>query len=364
MEVTILSQTTDQLMVEFKNVDVSVVNALRRTILTEIYSLVIRGFPHKENLIKIKKNTTKFNNEYIKHRLSCIPINLNERTKFKALTKQVYLSIHYKNYSENKYTLSTDDFKVIERRTDKIIKLPIFKTSIPICYIYPKVSSTDPPEEFEATIDLSRGTAKDDSCWNMVSKCTYYNVEDEEAVKAKLEEVPEEDKRDFELLNAQRYYIKNRFNFIVETIHVYTNENIMIYACEYILEQLKTLTKDTQELHIPLKTYKDVIIEMHGYINITKNVIGNDTMYILRLAKDDYTIGKLIEKYVYFKYKTTFKYISFKKEHPHDLHSIIQLVFYDYTTESDQVLIEILNESYKRIKDDFNKIKESFSKTA
>ena len=62
---------------EVVNVDVSVINSLRRVILTHIPTLVFRGFPHYSNKINIKKNNTKFNNEYLKHRLSCVPIYVN-----------------------------------------------------------------------------------------------------------------------------------------------------------------------------------------------------------------------------------------------------------------------------------------------
>jgi DNA-directed RNA polymerase alpha subunit len=38
------------------NVDVSIINSIRRVILTEIPTLVFRGFPHYSNKINIKKH--------------------------------------------------------------------------------------------------------------------------------------------------------------------------------------------------------------------------------------------------------------------------------------------------------------------
>jgi len=43
-------------------------------------------------------------------------------------------------------------------------------------------------------------------------------------------------------------------------------------------------------------------------------------MFILQLENDDYTFGKLIEKYLYNYKSEWFKFIAFKKEHPHDKH--------------------------------------------
>ena len=55
---------------------VSLANALRRVILSEINTVVIRGFPHEQNNINIIKNTSRFNNEVLKHRLINIPIHI------------------------------------------------------------------------------------------------------------------------------------------------------------------------------------------------------------------------------------------------------------------------------------------------
>ena len=56
------------------NLDVSYVNALRRTILTDIPTLAFKTTPYEENKANIIHNTSRLNNEIIKQRLSCIPI--------------------------------------------------------------------------------------------------------------------------------------------------------------------------------------------------------------------------------------------------------------------------------------------------
>ena len=55
-------------------VNVSIANAIRRIILSEIPSVVFRTFPHAENKMEIIKNTTRFTNEILKQRLSCVPV--------------------------------------------------------------------------------------------------------------------------------------------------------------------------------------------------------------------------------------------------------------------------------------------------
>ena len=53
--VTEYAKTNEQLVFQFEDCDVSVVNALRRVILTQIKSVVFRGFPHEKNKIDILK---------------------------------------------------------------------------------------------------------------------------------------------------------------------------------------------------------------------------------------------------------------------------------------------------------------------
>jgi DNA-directed RNA polymerase alpha subunit len=59
-------------------VNVSIANAIRRTILSDIEIIVFKTSPHSENLANFITNTCRINNEILKQRLSCIPIYLKK----------------------------------------------------------------------------------------------------------------------------------------------------------------------------------------------------------------------------------------------------------------------------------------------
>ena len=59
-------------------VNVSLANALRRTILSDIPTVVFKTSPYEENKATIISNTSRLNNEVIKQRLSCIPIHIDD----------------------------------------------------------------------------------------------------------------------------------------------------------------------------------------------------------------------------------------------------------------------------------------------
>ena len=114
-----LGKGSNRLYLTVDNVHVSVVNALRRVITTNIPTLVFRGFPYKDNQIDIAKNTTKFNNEYLKHRLSCIPIMNNDESKFSSFCNLYKLRVNVTNDTlETKY-VTTKDFMIIDKQTNQ-----------------------------------------------------------------------------------------------------------------------------------------------------------------------------------------------------------------------------------------------------
>ena len=134
------------------NVDVAVVNSIRRVILTEIPALVFRGFPHYSNRINIKKNNTKFNNEYLKHRISCVPIHVPDEKDFEKFKNNYEIRVSVVNGENKTLYVTTEDFKLFNKDTDKEIvdehlfkPDPISNSYIPICCLMPRISDTDEP---------------------------------------------------------------------------------------------------------------------------------------------------------------------------------------------------------------------------
>jgi DNA-directed RNA polymerase subunit L len=317
------------------NVDVCVVNSLRRVILTEIPTLVFRGFPHYSNRINIKKNNTKFNNEYLKHRISCVPINVNE-TEFENYKNNYEVRVSVVNTENQTIYVTTRDFKVFNKQTDKEIKeiegkpLELFKPDpisndyIPICCLMPRISDTDEAEELTMVLDFDVGTAKEDSCWNVVSKCMFVNVQDDEKIEEEIKrmDLKDEEAKDFRLLDAQRIFKPNEYLLSVESLGIYENDYIIRMACQYIKMRITQLSEFlTREGGL---TEPSFVKDKYGLFEETTSTTP---MYYLRIENDDYTIGKLIEKYIYYMFGKEIYYVSFKKEHPHDTHCLIHFAY-------------------------------------
>lgn len=313
-----IAQTDDSLRFELANVDVSVVNSLRRVILTNIDQLVFRGFPHAENQLMIEKNSTKFNNEFLKHRIQCVPIFESDSSKFENLVKNYCVKVNVSNDTNTRKEMTTKDFKIVHKDTGKGISdaetrklFPpdrISQDFILLSVMMPKVSETDDPETINMTLNFSVGNAKQDSCWNVVSKCAYFNKPDDPKVKKAISEKPKEEQRDFELLDAQRIFVQNHFVFHLTTLGVFTNQEILQKACNFLLERMNEFSLFLEKATITKTQYGDP--EPFA-------LYQTETGYYLRIEEDDYTIGKLIENHLSLMFGKDIYYISFKKDHPH-----------------------------------------------
>lgn len=349
---------------EIANIDVSVINAIRRVILTQINSLVFRGFPHHSSKINITKNTSKFNNEYIKHRISCIPIHESNEQKFESIKNKYEVRLAIKNNENKTLYVTTKDFKLFNKETNKEIPNetlfpadPISNGHIPICCLMPKMSDLDEPEEIQMILGFDEGIAKEDSCWNVVSKCMFVNVKDDVAIDAELKKraLSTEDETDFKLLDAQRIFIPNHYLMTVGSVGVFDNQELVIKACNYIISKLIDLRSFIEE-----QTELSKIGYTPESYGIYEDKLSPKPLYYIRIEHDDYTIGKLIEKYLYAMFTKEIYYVAFKKDHPHDTHCYIHFA-YKEIVPFDKIVNDLSNVT-KELERIYNKIEQSFKK--
>jgi DNA-directed RNA polymerase subunit L len=167
--------------------------------------------------------------------------------------------------------------------------------------------------------------------FNVVSKCAYGNTPDkirademwmEIAQKLLAEGMTKEEidfqKQNFYLLDAQRQFIPDSFDFVLQTVGVFENKEIIKKACIVLQNKFMDMIENIESDTIPIVTSETTI--EHSYDIILEN--------------EDYTIGKILEYILYEKYYMGEKiasYCGFKKMHPHDLKSIIRFAYNEKT---------------------------------
>ena len=324
-----------------RGVETCVVNSLRRTCLSNIETLVFKGFPHHESSINIIKNTTSFNNEYLKHRISCIPIMSNKSNEFDQLKENHKIVVDVKNEKgkQEKRYVTTKDIVLVNKQTNNEVQSemsgslfppdPISGEHILLCVLYPNHNLSDNEMEelnFEAEFEI--GCAQENSCWNVVHNCTYEFLRNEPEISKRANNIEDKmEKRDFEILDAQRIYYENEYKMTVESLGIFTNRELMAKSCEYIISKLNLIIQYTKDNELANVQTKEEYIsasndgtksaeEIEEYQNMYCNIYTEDDFFVFELKEDDYTIGKLIEVYLYSSYKETLSFVGFKKNHP------------------------------------------------
>lgn len=345
MEPSVMDMNEQDNILKFtlSNTNVSFANALRRTILSDIPTIVIRTFPYEKNDANFEINTTRFNNEILKQRLSCIPIFIKDL----GINLEDYvLEIDVKNTYDQLIYVTTADFKIKNLKTDKYLSEsnlseifppnPISKQYIDFCKLKPAFSEDSQGEHIKLTAKITIGTAKENGSFNVVSTCSYGNTPDQYAIdqakQTKIEELQakyssDEDVKyhltDWFNLDAKRIFIQDSFDFKVKSLGVFSNTEIVVKAIKIILEKLFKI--------------KEIYSTSNNLINPTENTIEN--CFDITLNNEDFTIGKIIEFSLYQLYyigDKTLTFCGFNKPHPHLNTSIIRVAF---TTEVDKTTI-------------------------
>lgn len=99
-------------------------NALRRTILSDIPTIVIQTDTHEKNQCHIEENTTRLHNEILKQRLSCIPIHstlLRDTEDSKALPGNYSLVVNVSNDTDKMMYVTTYDFRLRQNESNTLL---------------------------------------------------------------------------------------------------------------------------------------------------------------------------------------------------------------------------------------------------
>ena len=328
--------TDEELKFTLSGVNVSIANALRRIILSDIPIIVFRVAPNDKNKCNIIANTCGLNNEIVKHRLSCIPIHIKDVEEFPL--KNYVLEVNVQNNTDTTIYVTTKDFVIKDLVSgnpltqDRVREIfPANDTTgdyIDFVRLKARPSEDIAPKSIHLTCEFDIGTAKEDAAYNVVSTCSYGNTIDTAAQEATLaqlkqkwkDEGKKESEIDFEaanwkLLEGKRIFLKDSFDFVIQTVGIHTNAELCIMACEVMMKKLNNLNSiiDNDELEI-----KNADSTMRNSFDII-------------LENEDYTIGKVIEYFLLIKYyeKKIMTFSGFKMLHPHDSYSLIRVAYKD-----------------------------------
>lgn len=394
----------EQLIFTLENCNVSIANALRRTILSDVNVYVFKTFPHSENRANFTVNTTRFHNEILKQRLGCIPIHYVHTIEgFENVYKNYVVEVDVKNESDTIRYVTTEDFKVkraknleksggshddddvvYEYLSESIVRKIFPPDSISGEYIefarlLPKLSSNVSCGEalaFTCTIEISNATS--DGMYNVAHTCSYSYTPDETEIEKKWKLKEKELREGFEseshasgtineqlasakknwtFLEAQRIFIPNSFDFVIETVGVYSNVQLVTKSCDIMIKKCEKLLSNIEHSVSGNAGNNVSMIELANEMTTMKNA------FCIHLFGEDYTLGKVIEFLLFSNYYDKsdgiVSFCGFKKPHPHAVDSFILIAFKEETELSkvqeyvSKVVVECIS-IFKSLFESFN----------
>ena len=262
--------------------------------------------------------------------------------------------------------VTTKDFKIRDTVTDKFLDenaiKKIFPPFIPpngsgeyyidFLRLRPKISEEIPGERIKLTCELSLSTAREDSMFNVTGTCSYGCTPDEVKMEEQLEirkqkwkdEGKKESEIDFEaanwkLLEGLRYVKSKSFDFVIQTVGIFDNTDIILKAADILLNKFVNLKHNLSQDQV----------QIHSSDNTLENC------YDVILENEDYTIGNILNYELYSVFYVDLKlldYVGFKKMHPHDNDSLLRLSLIDKTKGVSNIktmLVAVIDSAIKKI---------------
>jgi len=372
----ILADERDSLAFTLKNVDVSVANALRRTMITDIRSVII----DVETSV-FETNNGRLHNEILKERLRCIPVHCTE--DMESWAKNHYLEVEVSNNTDDFIYVTTADFRVKRKaaaaaaaktgeaeaevsadQRERVFPKNEFGNYIDFARLGPFIHEKIVPETLHFRADFAVKTARENACYSVVSKCSYGATPDvalaaeewgrrEEILRRDLanavgsneDQIKERiafEKRDFYHLDAQRFFVPRQFNFIVETVGVFSPIDIVIKA-------LITLHNTCVDFRAKLRDVPETMIFLSGGMKDFSNM---ENSYDVLFYGEESSLGHMLCQRVYEAHSITAKsnddeaplvdICTFKKFHPHDAYYVLRIKFHEKTnpTQIANILID------------------------
>ena len=302
----------------------SVVNAIRRIILSEVETVSFNTTDYQTSDLIVIKNASSLHNEFLLHRIGLIPINIPDISSFNP---DKYKFILKKQNNDNgTVDVTTSDFVVKNLETGKDEDTSVFFppnkiTGDNILITILKSNPTGDGEIIHIEGKCSIGSGNDNSRFSPVSNVVFINKRDE--VKAKqaftdkinsMDHKPTDTElitltRKFELEEADRHFIvdengsPNVFDFTIETVGVISPTNIMKLAIKKLIDKLNlfvrnlALALDSKNSDVSIRDSESL---MDGF-DIT-------------IEQETHTLGFLLQTYINKLNKNTF--IGYMNPHP------------------------------------------------
>jgi len=374
--------------------DKSIINALRRTLLSSIPSVSFRTEINQSDII-IEKNNTSLHNEFLLHRIALLPLYINPID----YNKQYLFYLNVENVEQPVKTITAGDFQIFPlkenidpdlikkiNKTDYDLENPLsdkeknaifrpfkFKNKNSYCILTELKNNNSSIKQNLELYGVPRVSfGYENARWQSVSCAAYSFKKNNDLFEKVLEEkiITEnvEDKDEFEkelfIKDSQRYFYRDNsaepfwYEFKIDSIHHNSSKDLFIMAIDII----------TKNLEIVSKEFSKLTSDEDSIMNLEKDK-SNDNIFTINIQNNDDTIGNIIQSYItrhLINDTSILNMCGYKKAHPLKDYIIFNLSINPkhklFTSDLEQKIVSFiqvfqeacsdLNYIYAKIKDE------------
>jgi len=336
---------------EVHDIDLAIINGIRRVILTDIPIVGIIGetVDTIDPTVDIIVNTCPLHNEIITHRIGLIPICLTEAEIESYNDGSIELELNIINEGNKIESITTKDIKgkrngidITEKELKEMFPPnPISKDNI-------LITRLRTGEQLHFKAQLVKKTGRFNSSFNPVSLCNFSYIQD-----------PVESSKKDSILDKERAYYKNKFGdptaFLMDIEHINKNvapKYLVNKSLEIIIDKLNNLRNNL---------IKDDIIQVKQFQEI-------ENTYEFFIDNEDDTLGNIIQSIIHSNYirdkkkfnEITCSYIGYICPHPLKSLLVIRITLEDVANK--KAFINFLELNCKMIIDYLTSIKSTWNK--
>lgn len=314
------------------NLNTAICNAIRRIMISEIETLGFRFTFDDDSDIKILKNTSALHNEFLGHRLSLIPVIYPSNEIYSFAKDSLEFIIDEVNNTSNIIDITSKDIKILDTTTGKFLSEtqtrnffppnPITNDYILINKLKPNKVEGSEGERMNVVMKADRGIGQEHARYTPTCVSVFINKMDDSKFELALKE--KLSKQDESMSAAEIKSFSRSLRLAEGERHFMTDENGEPNVFEYKIESdgrippQIILHKSLFVLEEKLKKFKSNLSDEEIITFNNSDCIMNS--YDVLVKNEDYTLGYLIQHYVYELYQNTenndVKYISTNVPHP------------------------------------------------
>jgi DNA-directed RNA polymerase alpha subunit len=273
---------------DIHDIDLAIVNGMRRIIMTDIPNLGAIGekLEKEEPTVSVITNTGALHDEFIIHRIGLIPICMTADEIENYEDNSLVIELNVNNTTNKSIDVRTSDFKAtfndVEITEKKLRELfPQNKVSKHNILI----TRLRPGEHLHLKANIVKRTGRDNASFNPVSLSNFSYIQD-----------PKEAKKYESLLDKERAYYMNeygdptKFKFDIEHINVNMGPRYLIpKSLDIVINKLNNLMTELVNINTT------EIVKIQQFQDIAET-------YEFIIDNEDDTLGNIIQSYVHDNY--------------------------------------------------------------